>query len=114
MKKSNEIKEAGWNLDNSYAHLPESFLSKLCPTPVSSPELIILNDPLAPSMGLNIQALKSEDGVAVSAGSHSPEGATPIAQAYAGNQFGHFHMLGDGRAVLLGEHINLSGEPVDI
>src|SRR5699024_820375 len=114
MKKSNEIKEAGWNLDNSYAHLPESFLSKLCPTPVSSPELIILNDPLATSLGLNIQALKSDDGEALFAGNHSPEGATPIAQAYAGHQFGQFNMLGDGRALLLGEHINLSGERVDI
>lgn len=114
MKKSNEIKEAGWNLDNSYAHLPESFFSKLSPTPVSSPKLIILNDSLATSLGLNIQALKSEGGVAVLAGNRIPEGATPIAQAYAGHQFGHFNMLGDGRAVLLGEHINPSGERVDM
>jgi len=114
MKKSNEIKEAGWNLDNSYAHLPESFFSKLSPTFVSSPKLIILNDSLATSLGLNIQALKSEDGVAVLAGNRIPEGATPIAQAYAGHQFGHFNMLGDGRAVLLGEHITPSGERVDM
>src|SRR5699024_3744915 len=114
MKKSNEIKEAGWNLDNSYAHLPKSFFSKLSPTPVRSPKLIILNDSLATSLGLNIQALKGEGGVAVLASNRIPEGATPIAQAYAGHQFGHFNMLGDGRAVLLGEHINPSGERVDM
>src|SRR5699024_6377729 len=114
MKKSNEIKEAGWNLDNSYAHLPESFFSKLSPTPVSSPKLIILNDSLATSLGLNIQTLKSEGDVAVLYGSRNPEGAAPICQASAGHQFGHFNMLGDGRAVVLGMLIDPSDERVDM
>ncbi|HEY8911105.1 MAG TPA: YdiU family protein [Desulfosporosinus sp.] len=113
MTKKNII-EAGWNLDNSYAHLPKSFFTSLNPMPVRSPKLIILNDPLAISLGLDVQALQTEDGVAVLAGNRIPEGALPLAQAYAGHQFGHFALLGDGRAVLLGEQITPQGERVDI
>ena len=90
------------------------FLPGINPTPVRSPKLIILNDPLATSLGLNVQALQSNDGVAVLAGNQIPEGALPLAQAYAGHQFGHFNMLGDGRALLLGEQITPLGERVDI
>ncbi|MFD6439137.1 YdiU family protein [Peribacillus sp. NPDC060186] len=106
--------ETGWNLDNSYARLPEKFFTSTNPTPVRSPELIILNDRLAASLGLDVQSLQSEDGVAILAGNKIPEGASPLAQAYAGHQFGHFNMLGDGRAVLLGEQITPQGERVDI
>ncbi|GGF91024.1 UPF0061 protein [Paenibacillus abyssi] len=84
------------------------------PTPVRSPKLAILNEPLAATLGLNVQALQSNDGVAVLAGNRVPEGALPLAQAYAGHQFGHFNMLGDGRALLLGEQITPLGERVDI
>ena len=90
--------ETGWNLDNSYARLPEKFFTSTNPTPVRSPELIILNESLADSLGLDVKSLNSEDGVAVFAGNEIPEGASPLAQAYAGHQFGHFNMLGDGRA----------------
>ena len=106
--------EIGWNLDNSYARLPKSLFSRLNPTPVHSPKLIILNYPLATSLGLNAQALQSNDGVAMLAGNQIPEGALPLAQAYAGHQFEHFTMLGDGRALLLGEQITPLGERVDI
>jgi uncharacterized protein YdiU (UPF0061 family) len=109
-----EIRDTGWNLDNSYTRLPNSFFTRLNPTPVSSPKLIILNDSLATSLGLNVQGLRSEDGVAVLAGNRIPEGALPLAQAYAGHQFGHFNMLGDGRALLLSEQITPLGERVDI
>ena len=105
---------AGWNFDNSYARLPELFSTSLHPTPVREPKLIVLNDALAASLGLNAQALKSEEGVAVFAGNRVPEGAAPLAQAYAGHQFGHFTMLGDGRALLLGEQITPQGERFDI
>ncbi|WP_025692095.1 protein adenylyltransferase SelO [Paenibacillus zanthoxyli] len=108
------IIETGWNFDNSYARLPESFFTRQDPTPVRSPQLVILNDPLAASLGLNVQALQSHDGAAVFAGNEIPEGAEPLAQAYAGHQFGHFTMLGDGRALLLGEQITPGGERVDI
>jgi len=106
--------ETGWKLDNSYARLPKSFYSSTNPTPVRSPKLIILNNSLATSLGLNVQALRSEDGIEVLAGNQIPEGALPLAQAYAGHQFGHFNMLGDGRAVLLGEQISSQNERFDI
>ncbi|MEH7356436.1 YdiU family protein [Neobacillus drentensis] len=107
-------KEKGWNFDNSYERLPKSFFTSHNPTSVLAPKLIILNEPLAESLGLNVEEMQSEDGVAVFAGNRIPEGASPLAQAYAGHQFGHFTMLGDGRAVLLGEQITPSGERVDI
>lgn len=108
------IIETGWNFDNSYARLPESLFSKLNPTPVRAPRLIILNEPLAAALGLNAEALQDDDGVAVLAGNRIPEGALPLAQAYAGHQFGYFTMLGDGRALLLGEQLTPKGERFDI
>ncbi|ACV62984.1 protein of unknown function UPF0061 [Desulfofarcimen acetoxidans DSM 771] len=104
----------GWNLDNSYARLPKLFFTKLNPTPVRSPKLIVLNYPLATSLGLNVKALQSNDGVAVLAGNRTPEGSFMLAQAYAGHQFGHFTMLGDGRTLLIGEQISPLGERFDI
>lgn len=106
--------ETGWNLDNSYARLPELLYTRVNPTPVRSPKLVVLNHPLAASLGLSVQALQSDDGAAVFAGNQIPEGALPLAQAYAGHQFGHFTMLGDGRAHLLGEQITPRGERFDI
>lgn len=106
--------ETGWNLDNSYARLPKLFYTTLSPTAVRSPELIILNHLLATYLGINIQGLQSKDGVEVLAGNQMPEGALPLAQAYAGHQFGNFTMLGDGRALLVGEQITPLGERFDI
>jgi len=108
------ITKTGWNLDNSYARLPEIFFTTLNPVKVRSPNLIIFNYTLATSLGLNAQALQNKDGVAVLAGNRIPEGALPLAQAYAGHQFGHFTMLGDGRALLIGEQITPLGERFDI
>lgn len=106
--------ETGWNLDNSYTRLPKVFYSNQDPTPVPSPELVILNNPLAKSLGLSIQELQNKDNVDIFAGNKNLQDSFPIAQAYAGHQFGHFTMLGDGRAVLLGEQITPSGERFDI
>jgi serine/tyrosine/threonine adenylyltransferase len=106
--------QVGWNFDNSYARLPGSFFTMQNPTPVSTPELVILNGSLATSLGLDVEALKGEEGVAMFAGNKIPEGASPLAQAYAGHQFGHLNMLGDGRAILLGEQITPSGDRLDI
>ncbi len=114
MTNIKEIIKTGWNLDNSYARLPKIFFSILNPNPVTAPKLIILNKPLAISLGLNVEALQREDTVEVLAGNRIPEGTLPLAQAYAGHQFGHFTMLGDGRALLLGEQITPLGERVDI
>lgn len=114
MTDTKTVTETGWNLDNSYARLPKSFFSSQNPTAVSSPKLIILNRPLAASLGLNADALKSSESVEVFAGNRIPEGAFPVAQAYAAHQFGYFTMLGDGRALLLGEQITPLGERFDI
>ncbi|PRX24055.1 uncharacterized protein YdiU (UPF0061 family) [Orenia metallireducens] len=114
MIKLKELTETGWNLENSYANLPESFFTTLNLTPVSSPELIILNHSLAEELGLNIEELESKEGIEIFAGNKIPEGAIPLAQAYAGHQFGHFTMLGDGRALLIGEQISPSGKRFDI
>lgn len=109
-----DTKETEWNFDNSYSRLPKSFFSRQNPTPVRSPELIILNGRLATSLGLTVKKLQSEEGISILGGNRLPDGASPIAQAYAGHQFGHFTMLGDGRAILLGEQITPLGNRFDI
>lgn len=114
MAEMNTTINSGWNLDNSYAGLPEVFYTKLNPVPVHSPDLVKLNHTMAEFLGLNIQYLKSVEGVSELAGNRIPEGSVPLAQAYAGHQFGHFTMLGDGRAVLLGEQITPQGKRYDI
>ena len=93
--------------DNSYVRLPQRFFSRVNPTAVAAPRLIRLNSELADELGLDPLWLRSRDGLEVLAGIRVPEGAEPIATAYAGHQFGHFvPQLGDGRAVLLGEVID--------
>lgn len=114
MTELKETKDTGWNFDNTYTHLPKLFYSSLNPTSVRLPKLSILNSSLAQSLGLKVKLLQSNDGIAVFAGNQIPDGASPLAQAYAGHQFGHFTMLGDGRAILLGEHISPQGARVDI
>ncbi|MFN3348679.1 protein adenylyltransferase SelO [Pseudorhodoplanes sp.] len=101
--------------DNTYAALPERFFQRVEPTPVAAPRLIALNDALAEALGLDPEFLKSPEGVAILAGNRIAEGSAPLAQAYAGHQFGNFvPQLGDGRAVLLGEVLAPSGERFDI
>jgi len=102
--------KTSWNLENSYAELPEFFYSKINLSKVSSPKLVVLNNELAEYLGLDINELQSEEGVSYFAGNSVPKGSIPIAQAYAGHQFGYFTMLGDGRAMLLGEQITPNGK----
>ena len=97
-----------WNFDNSYARLPEIFFERVRPAPVRDPALLLFNENLAAELGLD------RDSPRVYAGNEIPVGAEPLAQAYAGHQFGHFTMLGDGRANLLGEHVTPSGRRFDI
>ena len=108
---SNEI---GWNFDNTYSKLPESFISKISPIPVKSPELTIFNYNLAEKLGLNFSSIEKNNLSKLFSGNLLPEGSKSIAQAYAGHQFGHFTMLGDGRAVLMGEHVSKNNERFDI
>lgn len=101
--------------DNSYARLPERFYARLPPTPVSAPKLLKLNDGLAEQLVLDPAQLRSPEGVAMLAGNRVPEGAEPLAMAYAGHQFGGWvPQLGDGRAILLGEVIDRDGRRRDI
>src|SRR6202521_1432543 len=101
--------------DNTYAHLPERFFAKQVPARVPEPKLIRLTLRLAASLSIDIAWLQSADGVAMLAGNAIPEGAEPIAQAYAGHQFGGFSpQLGDGRALLLGEVIDTDGARRDL
>ena len=113
MNNSN-IDNAGWSFDNTYSKLPKSFLSITSPTPVKSPELIVLNDDLVNELGLNFSKISKKNLSELFSGNLLPEGSKAIAQAYAGHQFGHFTMLGDGRAVLIGEHVSKSNERYDI
>ena len=100
----------GWHWDHSYSELPELFFTRTRPVEVREPRPVILNRLLATTLGLEPDLLET----AVFAGNEIPDGALPIAQAYAGHQFGHFTNLGDGRAVLLGEHLAPDGKRFDI
>lgn len=101
---------SSWQFDNTYTHLPAVFFEKASPAPVRQPKVVLLNGPLAQELGLVFEG----DAASLFAGQVLPLGAEPIAQAYAGHQFGGFTMLGDGRAILLGEHITPQGTRVDI
>lgn len=114
MIENDKIRKTGWNLDSSYTRLPEVLFTRQNPTPVRSPQLIILNQFLINSLGLDVKELENPAGAAILAGNQLPEGSVPLAQAYAGHQFGHFTMLGDGRALLLGEQITPDDRRVDI
>jgi serine/tyrosine/threonine adenylyltransferase len=105
---------AGWRLEHTYAELPALFHSPATPARVAAPRMVAFNRPLAVELGLDADALEGLHGAAVFAGNALPDGARPIAQAYAGHQFGHFTGLGDGRAILLGEQITPAGARVDI
>jgi uncharacterized protein YdiU (UPF0061 family) len=101
--------------DNTYARLPERFYARLAPTPVAAPRLIKLNSALAKELGIAPGALTTPEGVEILAGNRVPQGAEPLAQAYAGHQFGNFvPQLGDGRAILLGEVVDTKGVRRDI
>lgn len=104
-----------FSFDNSYARLPERFYARLPPTPVSAPRLVKLNEALARELGLDPTWLASSEGVEVLAGNRIAEGSQPLAQAYAGHQFGGFvPQLGDGRALLLGEVVDQGGARRDV
>ena len=88
----------GWQFDNTYSRLPEVFFAPATPAKVRAPKLSILNHRLADELGLNFDALSPQSAAALFAGQDLPVGFQPIAQAYAGHQYGGFTMLGDGRA----------------
>ena len=111
IQKTNKV---AWHFNHSYTKLPKDFFVEQLPVKVSNPKLILLNEPLLKALGLDKEALSPEAWGNIFSGNELPEKAHPIAEAYAGHQFGHFALLGDGRAVLLGEHINPEGNHFDI
>jgi len=113
-KITSNIDNVGWNFDNSYARLPNSMLSKLSPIPVKSPELVVLNKTLSEELGLDFSHTNKEILASLFSGNLLPKGSNSIAQAYAGHQFGHFTILGDGRAIVIGEHLSKNNERFDI
>ena len=113
-QSSAEGSGAGWNFDNSYASLPDALYVRMDPVPVRAPRLVLLNRELCESLGLDARTLDTDVGASIFSGNLLPKGAQPMAQAYAGHQFGSFTMLGDGRAILLGEQITPQGERFDI
>jgi len=104
----------GFRFDNSYARLPETLFAFCDPQPVRAPERLLFNDELAAELGLDAEALNSDTGAELLGGNRPLPGGEPLAQAYAGHQFGNPTMLGDGRAVLLGEQITPDGRRRDI
>ena len=100
---------------SSYASLPERFFARVQPTHVAAPQLVKLNSALASDLGLDLSGLDAPALANLFAGNVLPQGAVPIAMAYAGHQFGHFvAQLGDGRAILIGEMRDRAGVRRDI
>jgi len=108
------MKNLNFNFDNTYANLPDLMATKLAPIAVKKPELIIFNKELADELSLDFSNINNQELAEIFSGNKLPEGSLPLAQAYCGHQFGHFVMLGDGRAILLGEHLNKQGKRFDV
>ena len=108
------MNKINWNFDNTYFDLSNSFKENINPVPVKNPELVLLNKSLASELDLDFSKVTNKELSEIFSGNILPEGSNSIAQAYAGHQFGHFTMLGDGRAVLLGEHITKLNIKYDI
>ena len=103
-----------WNFDNSYSRLSNTFKENIRPIGVKNPELVLINLDLAQELNLDFTKIDKHELSALFTGNILPEGSNTIAQAYAGHQFGHFTMLGDGRAVLIGEHLTKSNKRYDV
>lgn len=108
------LKDKTIKLENTYAKLPSRLFTAQYPEKVKEPKIVALNKTLAKNLGIDVSFLESEEGANFLSGNKILDGTIPIAQAYAGHQFGYFSTLGDGRAVLLGEYLTKDGERVDI
>ena len=106
--------ENHFNFDNSYINLPDKLYSYQKPTKVKEPKMIVFNMDLAKRLNLNHEQSSYKQWTKYLSGNELPEGSQPIAQSYAGHQYGNFTMLGDGRAILLGEHITPNEKRYDI
>jgi uncharacterized protein YdiU (UPF0061 family) len=108
------MKKTSWQLENTYAELPDTFYNIQAPVAVKKPELVLFNESLADDLGLDFLKKEKAEIAEYFSGNKVPKGAKPLSQAYAGHQFGHFNMLGDGRAILLGEQIDSLGNRFDM
>ena len=104
----------GWCFDNTYSRLPESFREIINPVPVKKPELVIINKDLEKQLNLDFSKLNDKEISELFSGNSLPPESNSIAQAYAGHQFGHFTKLGDGRAIIIGEHVTKHNKRFDI
>lgn len=114
MQSNDHSRTPGWRFVHSYAGLPEAFHTRAQPAKVTAPRMAIFNRRFAEALGLDVQAAEMDQWASALSGHQLPIGARPVAQAYAGHQFGHFTMLGDGRAILLGEHMTPDGRQLDV
>jgi uncharacterized protein YdiU (UPF0061 family) len=103
-----------WNFDNSYSKLSSRLFSHILPTPVIEPKIVLFNDKLLKEIGVELDFSDKNVVAQYFSGNEILPGTNPLAQAYAGHQFGHFNKLGDGRAILLGEHITPKNNRIDI
>jgi len=108
------MNKVNWKFDNTYSKLSNSFRELIKPTPVHNPEIVIFNHQLAKDLNLDFSKLSNDELSNIFSGNDLPKESKSLAQAYAGHQFGHFTMLGDGRAVLLGEHLDDKKNRYDI
>ena len=108
------MSKINWNFKNTYFNLPKSFKEDINPVPVKNPDLVMFNESLASELNLNHSTIDKKELSKIFSGNVLPNGSNSIAQAYAGHQFGHFTMLGDGRAVLIGEHTTQTNKKYDI
>ena len=107
-------RKINWKFDNTYSKLSDSLLTKIKPLPVKNPKLVLFNHSLSDELDLDFKNIKEKEIADIFSGNKLPEGTETFAQAYAGHQFGHFTILGDGRALVIGEHINKKKERYDI
>jgi len=108
------LKKIGWKFDNTYKNLSQSMFSKLNPTPVETPELVLFNHNLSKEIDLDFSQIDNKELALIFSGNQLPDGSESIAQAYAGHQFGHFTILGDGRVLTIGEHLDKNKNRYDI
>jgi len=108
------LKDSKLNIDNTYLEIDNKLYSKIEPNNILKSKIELFNSELALELGLNETTFMTDEGLAFLTGNLKNEQLTYYAQAYAGHQFGHFTMLGDGRALMLGEHVTPSNNRIDI
>lgn len=107
-------KHYGFSIDNTYLNLPSILYTVQKAVPVKDPEIILFNEDLAREMGLEVEQLLAAEGAQIFSGNVMLPESVSFAQAYSGHQFGYFNHLGDGRALMIGEHIKPDGIRVDV